>query len=507
MNALLLSILIFLPLLLGLVLLCVPERYAHAAKSVALATAILTLALAAYIWSQVGLQAGLQLVQQVPWVPFLGIDYHVGIDGISLMLVMLTTVFTLIAMLYAWQQPLNAPGRLFALFLVLESGLLGTVLAVNLLVFYLFWELMLIPMFFLIGIWGGPERTRAVTKFVIYTMAGSLVLLLSILYLGVQYQSLTGNWSFDLNVLQQVQMPDTPLVDLLFFGFALAFLIKIPLFPLHTWLPDTYTQAPPVVTFLLSGVMAKMGVYGLLRITMPLFPGAAERWAPMLSVLAIIGIIYGAILALGQDDLKRLVAYSSVSHLGLIALGVLTWNSTSLEGVVYHMLNHAVATGALFLLVGLIEQHYGTTRLAELGGLAATAPRWAVIFVLMSFASVGVPGLNGFVGEFLILLGVASDNVLFALLATLTLILSAAYLLWLIQRSLFGPLKLPAGEHEPLRFSSLQVAALAPLCVLAVVMGIYTQPFTARILPAVQDLSTRQAPIQAQEPLGKLPHG
>jgi len=500
MPAYLLSILIFLPLLVGLALLALPERFSQSVKTVALGTAILNLLLSIWVWASMAPQGGLQGVTKLPWVPFLGIEYHLGIDGISLFLVLLTTVFSLLAMLYAWQSIDKAAGRFFALLLILEAGLLGTVLAANLFLFYLFWELMLLPMFFLIGIWGGSQRIKAVVKFVIYTMAGSLVLLFSILYLGSQYQAQTGQWSFDLLVLTQLNLPATPLVDLLFFGFAIAFLIKIPVFPFHTWLPDTYAEAPPVVTFLLSGVMAKMGIYGLIRITIPLFPQSLDRWAPVLALLAIIGIIYAAVLALGQVEIKRLLAYSSISHLGLIALGVFSWNLTSLEGVVYHMINHAVATGALFLLAGLLEQQYGTTRIDQLGGLAQRAPLFAVIFTLMTLASIGVPGLNGFVGEFLILVGVASRSVLWTLLAALTLILSAAYMLWLTQRCLFGAEKLPP-DAQPVRISTLQLSALLPLCILAVLMGLYTQPFTRQISPAVQNLVTsHQAPLQVQAP-------
>lgn len=498
MNAYLLSLLIFIPLFSGAILVSLPRRLAHQAKSAALAIASLEFLLSLWVWVQVQPQGGYQLVQKLNWIPFMNIHYHVGVDGISLFLVLLSTLFTLLALVYAWHQIESNAGRFFGLVLLLEAGLLGTVLALDLIVFYLFWELMLIPMFFLIGIWGnGAQRIRTVTKFVIYTMSGSLLLLLSILFLGAAYRNQMGSWSFDITILTQLQLPVTPMVDLLFWGFALAFLIKIPLFPLHTWLPDTYTESPPVVTFLLSGVMAKMGVYGLLRITIPLFPGAMERWSGFLSVLAVISIIYGAILALGQVEIKRLIAYSSLSHMGLIALGVFNWNSTSLEGVIYHMLNHAVATGALFLLVGIVEKKYGTTQIKELGGIAQQAPVFAGLFLLMSFASIGVPGLNGFVGEFLILLGVASESAALTILATLTLILSAAYMLWLTQRFLFGALKVPEGRS--LTIDRLQMASLVPLCLLAILMGLYTRPFMQYIGPAVQDvLSRSQTPIQAQ---------
>lgn len=493
MSGLLLSLLIFFPLLAGVIVLALPEARASLAKGLAVGSAALTLLLSLATWAKMQPNGGLQLVQKLPWIPFAGVEYHVGVDGISLFLLVLSALFALLAMLYSWQQELPKAGRFFGLILLFTGGVHGTLLSLNLIQFYFFWELMLVPMFFLVGIWGGPNRIKAVTRFVIYTMAGSLALLLSIIYLGVQQQA-HDKLSFDLTVLSQLQLPATPLVDLLFFGFALAFLIKMPLFPLHTWLPDTYTEAPPAVTFLLSGVMAKMGVYGLIRIPGMIFPDAMARWSPVLSALAIVGIIYAAILALGQDEIKRLIAYSSISHLGLIALGVFSWNASSLEGVVYHMINHAVATGALFLLAGLLEAR-GLTRISQLGGVAARAPGFAALFVLMGFASIGVPGLNGFVGEFLILIGVASRSALFALLAALTLILSASYTLWLVQRAMFGPAK---GLETDLSLTRLQLAAVVPLSVLAVVMGLYTLPFTQQINPTIeQTISSQQKPQQA----------
>lgn len=499
MSTYLLTILIFLPLLAGFGILAIPEARAQQAKIAAIAVAVLTLLLSISAWAQLKAEGGMQLAQKWLWLPSMGIEFSVGIDGISLFLVLLGALFTLLAMFYGWQQITRSAGRFYGLLLIFEAGVMGTLLSLNLFQFYLFWELMLIPMYFLVGIWGGENRIRAVTRFVIFTMAGSLVLLLSILYLGVQHQAATGTWSLDIATLAQLKMPQTPLVDLLFFGFALAFLIKIPVFPLHTWLPDTYTEAPPVVTFLLSGVMAKMGVYGFIRIPGTLFADSLERWAPVLSALAVIGILYGALLALGQDEIKRLLAYSSVSHLGLIALGVFSWNVTSLEGVVYHMINHAVATGALFLLAGLLEER-GITRISQLTGLAAKAPLYTVLFLLMTFASIGVPGLNGFIGEFTILLGVSARSATMTLLAALTLILSAGYMLWLTQRLLFGPAPDSAlFSEEPLTLPAPRLAAVLPLAALAVIMGLYTQPFMSRITPAVQhNLSNQQTPVHAQ---------
>lgn len=503
MSDLLLTFLIFAPLILGLFLLIVPERFSHYSKTLALGGAVLTSLMSFYLWSQMELNGQLQFVQQLDWIPFWGVQYHVGVDGISLFLVLLSTVFPLLAMLYAWYRIENGAGRFFALLLIFEAGLIGTSVAMDLFLFYMFWELMLLPMFFLIGLWGGPQRKKAVMKFFIYTMAGSLIFLLSIIYLATQFYTQHHEWTFNLQQLITHDPFARPMADLLFVGFCMAFLIKLPLFPLHTWLPDTYVEAPTEVTFLLSGVMAKMGVYGLVRIAFPLFPEVISRWAPIFSGLAILGIIYGAILAIGQTNIKRLVAYSSISHLGLIALGVFSWNSLSIEGVVYHMMNHAVATGALFLMVGLLEQRYGTTEIKELGGLAQHAPIFASAFILLTFASIGVPGLNGFVGEFMILLGVAGHNILFTMAAALTLILSAAYMLWLTQRFLFGPSQLP--EKQESQAPKLQIAAIAPLCILCILMGLYTAPFTQQIGPAVKKLIASQ--VKLTQHVEGQPHG
>jgi NADH-quinone oxidoreductase subunit M len=495
----LLSLLIFLPLVGGLVLLALSRKFASVVKPAALGIALINLLLVAFVGFRFQPQAGFQMEEKLAWIPKMGIEYHLAIDGISLFLVLLIPIFILIALCMAQFSKNAYPPAFFALLLCFEAGLLGTTLALNLFLFYLFWELMLIPAFFLIGLWGGPKRKPAVLKFVIYTMAGSLVFLLSILFLGVQFYSKTGEWSFALPQLYQMRMGMGPVASLLFFGFALAFLIKVPLFPLHTWLPDTYSEAPTVVTFLLSGLMAKMGIYGLLRITIPLFPQLLERWAPLLSLLAIAGIVYGAIAALGQTDLKRLIAYSSLSHMSLLVLGVFTWNQASLQGTLYHMINHAVATGALFLLVSLIEEHYGTTEIAELGGLAKETPLFASLFLLMTFASIGVPGLNGFVGEFLILLGVTTQVPLLGLGAGLTLILSAAYMLWLTQRLLFGPLKSPVAE--PLKLCRYRQVVLAPLVLAVVLMGLYTQPVFERTTASVrQYLQMLHQPQQVSEP-------
>lgn len=494
MHDCLLSFLICMPLLAGLTLMLLPASQSALAQKLALALTLLELLVAGYIWRIFEPVGMFQLIEKKPWADFWGIFYHLGLDGVGLIFVLLTAVLMVFAALYI--QSSSYSGRFCGLLLIFEAGLMGTTLALNLVLFYVFWELMLIPMFFLIGIWGGPNRIAAVVKFVIFTMVGSLVLLFGILYLGVQYHHQQGAWSFALLDLYRLNMPPSGLAHLLMLAFMLAFLIKIPLFPLHTWLPDTYAEAPPVITFLLSAIMAKMGILGLVRIAIPIFPNSLAFWQPLLMLLAVIGIIYGAMLALVQTDLKRLIAYSSISHLSMIALGILAWNAVSVEGALYQTVSHALATGGLFLLVGLIETKYQQRDIALLGGIATTAPIFTTLFVLMMLASVGVPGLNGFVGEFLILVGVTKHMPALGIAAATSLILSAAYLLWAGQRILFGFDK--QSGQTALVIGSYNSFIFAPLLVAVIVFGIWTAPLLGMVQPSVKQYIQQQAqPIQA----------
>src|ERR1700732_4114671 len=350
-------------------------------------------------------QAGYQFVEQYNWIPQFGISYHFGIDGISLVLVMLTTILISISLLYSGGGDIDHRPREFCFFmLVLEMGLLGTLLAVDLFMFYVFWELMLIPMYFLIGIWGHGRRIYAAFKFILYTMLGSILMLVAILYLVSAARAHLGLLTFDLPALYGVPLSHRE-AAWLFAAFALAFAIKVPMWPVHTWLPDAHTEAPTAGSVILAGVMLKMGTYGFLRFAIPLFPEIAIEAAPLFLALAVVGVIYGALVAMVQPDLKRLVAYSSVSHLGFVMLGIFALDPQGVDGAIYQMLNHGVSTGALFLLVGMIYLRRHTREISEFGGLWRSIPIYAAVFMFVMLSSIGLPGLNGFVGEFLIMLG------------------------------------------------------------------------------------------------------
>lgn len=490
MSDCLLSTLIFMPLLAGLGLMLLPRSQACFARQLALGIGMLELGLTVYLWQIFDASMGMfQFIEKKPWADFWGIFYHLGLDGMGLVFALLIALLLFFALIYI--QKSDYSSRFCGLLLIFEAGLMGTTFSLNLIVFYVFWELMLIPMFFLIGIWGGSERIAAVVKFVLFTMLGSLVFLFGILYLGVQYHLQQGTWSFALLDLYRLNLPETGLAHALMLAFMLAFLIKIPLFPLHTWLPVTYTEAPPVITFLLSAIMAKMGILGLIRIAIPLFPSSLAFWQPLLMTLAVIGVVYGALLALAQTDLKRLIAYSSISHLSMITLGVLAWNVTSVEGALYQTVSHALATGGLFLLVGLIETHYQQRDIALLGGIANRAPIFATVFVMMMLASVGVPGLNGFVGEFLILVGVTKHMPVFGMVAATSLVLSAAYLLWAGQRILYGFDK--QGNGTPVSVGGVHSLIFMPLLASIAVFGLWTAPILGLVEPAVKQYVQQQA--------------
>ncbi|HEX9160828.1 MAG TPA: NADH-quinone oxidoreductase subunit M, partial [Thermoanaerobaculia bacterium] len=359
-------------------------------------------------------------------------------------------------------------------------------LATDLILFYVFFELTLLPMYLVIGVWGGANRIYAAIKFFLFTIAGSLLMLFGIIYIGFQHYHITGVTSFYVKDLYGVGV--TPFAQtLLFFAFSLAFAIKVPLFPLHTWLPDAHVEAPTGGSIILAGVMLKMGTYGFLRFVLPYFPEASARYAPLLIALAVIGIIYGALVAWVQPDMKKLVAYSSVSHLGFCVLGIFAMNQTSVEGSILQMVNHGLSTGALFLLVGVIYERRHTRMLADYGGLAKTMPVYATLFVIAVLSSVGLPGLNGFVGEFLILAGSFQTNPRATVIATTGVILAAIYLLWLVQRVFFGPITVEENRHVP-EIAWNEIAALVPLIVLMVWIGLYPNTFLRKMGPSVQQL-------------------
>ena len=492
MNALdrnLLSALIFAPVVGALAVALVPRRLARVHKLVGVATAgaVFLLSLRAVALFQA--RTGMQLEVRRDWLPSYGISYHLGIDGLSLWLVVLTALLTPLALLGSWRG-IETRVREFQIFTLLsEAGMLGVFCSLDLVLFYVFWEAMLVPMYFLIGIWGHERRIYAAVKFFLFTMAGSVVMLVAFLVLYFA----SGHATFDLPRL--LETPVGPGLQMwLFAAFGLAFAIKVPLVPLHTWLPDAHVEAPTAGSVLLAGVLLKMGVYGFLRLAIPLFPVAAARFAPWIALLAVIGIVYGALVALVQTDMKKLVAYSSVSHLGFVMLGVAALTPTAVVGSVYQMLNHGVSTGALFLLVGMLYERRHTREIAEFGGLKSVMPRFAAVFLLIGLSSMAVPGFNGFVGEFLILMGAWSLGWGYVAVAALGVILAAAYILWMIQRVFHGEVTNPKNAALP-DLSLREMSVIIPLVVLALLMGIASPLITRTIEPSasqmVYDAQTR----------------
>jgi NADH-quinone oxidoreductase subunit M len=442
-------------------------------------------------------QAGYQFVEQYSWIPQFGISYHIGLDGISLFLVILTTILITVSILYSGGGDIEMLPREFCfLMLLLETGLLGALLAIDLFLFYAFWEVMLVPMYFLIGIWGHGRKLYATFKFVLFTMLGSILMLVAILYLVGAARAHLGYLTFDLPKLYA--LPLTPSEGRwLFAGFAIAFAVKVPMWPVHTWLPDAHTEAPTAGSVILAGVMLKMGTYGFLRFAIPLFPLAAVEAAPLFMALAVIGIIYGALVAMVQPDLKRLVAYSSVSHLGFVMLGIFALDPQGVEGAVYQMLNHGLSTGALFLLVGMIYLRRHTREIAEFGGLWKSMPIYAGIFMFVMLSSIGLPGLNGFVGEFLILLGSYLSLKIATCFAVAGIVLGALYMMWAYERVMWGPITKAVNETLA-DLNAREIAVLVPLMGLMLLMGIYPQPLLSRMEPSVAELLGRVHAAEAR---------
>jgi NADH-quinone oxidoreductase subunit M len=479
----LLSLTVFLPVV-GVAVLLIGSRLIddEAAKLIALATALVTfivsLAILGRFDSSLG---GFQMVEQIAWVKSIGLSYLIGIDGISLWMVLLTTFLFPIAILASWKTEKDVRLYMMAM-LLLETAVLGSFVALDLLLFFVFFEAMLVPMYLLIGGWGGERRVAAALKFFLFTMAGSAFLLAGIVFLYAQASHQLGAGTFDLRQLDSVaaSLPVTT-SRWLFLAFFVAFAVKVPLFPLHTWLPDAHTEAPTAGSVLLAGVLLKVGAYGLIRFNLSLFPEAAKCFAAFVSVLAVIGIIYGAVCALIQTDVKRLVAYSSVSHLGFVVLGVFAFTTQAFTGGVLQMVNHGLATGAMFLLVGMIYERTHTRDLGKLGGLASVTPWLTGMFLFAVIASVGLPGLNNFVGEFLVIIGTFAVSHWFGALAAVAVILAAIYLLWSYQRVAYGPVH---EEHKGLPDLSLrEVVVLVPVLSLLLVFGVYPKPLTERIDP------------------------
>jgi NADH-quinone oxidoreductase subunit M len=422
------------------------------------------------------------------WIPSWGIRFTIGLDGIAAMMVLLTTFIMLLSVLGGWTSIRKRTHSYYALLLILTSGMLGVFLALDLFLFYVMWEVMLIPMYFIIGIWGGERRLYASIKFFLFTMVGSLLMLVAILYIGFSIGNpVTGVPDFSYQAaLTNLAMTPTA-TFWVFVAFFLAFAVKVPMFPFHTWLPDAHVEAPTAGSVVLASIMLKLGTFGFIRMAVPLLPGAAMSGMirSIILVLAVIGIVYGALVSLVQPDFKKLVAYSSVSHLGFVMLGIFALTVQSVQGALMVMINHGISTGALFFLIGMIYERRHTRMIADYGGIARVVPMFAAVLALVTFSSIGVPGTNGFIGEFLVLLGAFRTYPVLAFIATTAVIISAAYLLWAIQRILFNPLDKPVNEHIP-DLNRREMLLLAPLVAAIIWLGVYPKPVLDRMQPAAE---------------------
>ncbi|HIJ86175.1 MAG TPA: NADH-quinone oxidoreductase subunit M [Desulfuromonadales bacterium] len=495
-----LSLTTFLPILGVLLLLFIPKDSKGVLRNVTLAVTVVTFLVSLIMLAGFQTNAEFQFVENVPWIaagPFI-MRYNIGIDGISIWLVILTTFIMPIAVLSTFTAVEEKVKEYMICLLLLETGMLGAFISLDLFLFYIFWEVMLIPMYFMIGIWGGKNKIYAAVKFFIYTMVGSLLMLVALVFLyfkgmeaGIHDFGLIQFYNLKLDMATQIW---------LFLAFAFAFAIKVPMFPLHTWLPDAHTEAPTAGSVILAAVLLKMGTYGYVRFAIPLFPEAAHKFAPLIATLAVIGIIYAALVAMVQEDVKKLVAYSSVAHLGFVMLGVFAFNTEGITGGMLQMLNHGISTGALFLIVGFIYERRHTRLITDFGGLSKQMPVFATIFMIVTFSSVGLPGTNGFVGEFLILLGAFESQLRwFTVVATSGVILSAVYMLWVFQRVMFGELDNPKNQ-KLLDLNGREIAIMVPLVVMIFVMGLYPKPFIDKMDPAIKKLvaQARITPANAQ---------
>jgi NADH-quinone oxidoreductase subunit M len=480
-----LTLLVVIPVIGAAVVACLPRDDERLLRMVGAAFAVVELLLTvALMFDFKAGEGGFQFVSQHVWIRSFGISWKLGVDGISLFLIVLTGV--LFPLVIIGPEVHKDVKGYVAWMLLLETGCIGVFLALDLFLFFLFWELVLVPMYFLIGGWGYDRRIYATLKFFLYTMVGSALMLVGILTLVFLHQRATGNLTFDVVTLATDQSIASSTARWLFLAFAASFAIKVPMFPLHTWLPDAHTEAPTGGSVILAGIMLKLGTYGFLRFGLYLFPKAAFSFAPLFLTLGVIGIVYGAIVATMQRDLKRLVAYSSVAHLGFIVLGIFGLSQQGLEGGVLQMVNHGLSTGALFFLVGMIYERRHTRQIAELGGLQRVAPLFAGVFMLVMLSSIGLPGLNGFVGEFLVLIGTFVTRRWWAVVATTGVILAAVYLLWAYQRVFHGR---PEGANADFpEMSWRERMLMAPLVALIVLLGVYPRPVLERISPSVRDL-------------------
>ena len=488
----LLSVILFTPLVGAAILLFVDKRREDTIRWTANAVGVLGFLVSVPLWFRYEPKgADWQFVEKASWIPSIGAQYFLGVDGFSVLLILLTTLMGMIAILSSWTAITERVKEFYVFMLVLQTGMLGAFMALDFLLFFLFWEVMLVPMYFLIGIWGGGRRLYSAIKFFLYTLVGSVVMLLGILALYFY-----NGQSFDITTMHGLTLP-FGLQKWVFLAFFLGFAIKVPMFPFHTWLPDAHTDAPTAGSVILAAVLLKMGTYGFIRFSLPILPDASRYFVPLVVGLSIVGIVYGALVALAQSDWKRLVAYSSVSHMAMVMLGMFAFTPVGVMGSIVQQINHGISTGALFLIVGIVYERRHTREISEYGGLSKVMPVFAAVFLIMTMSSIGLPTLNGFIGEVLILQGVFVVNKMWAAVAASGIVLGAAYMLWLYQRTMFGKVDNPANASLK-DLSRREVATFVPLILLAVWIGLYPAPFLRRLESSVNRVVAR---VNAAYPL------
>ncbi len=488
-----LTFLTFLPLVGAIVLAFMPKENEGMIKQTAVGFAAADFLLSLQLWFDFdNTTHQMQFEYSTSWISSWGISYHVGIDGISLLLFVMTTFLTLISIIASWEVKKSIREYMMAM-LALSTGMLGVFISLDLFLFYVFWEFQLVPMYIIIGVWGGPRRIYAAIKFFLYTAVGSLLMLVAIIWIYFIIKEQTGVTTTDLVFITEHLDVSLDTQKWLFLAFFLAFAIKVPMFPFHTWLPDAHVEAPTAGSVILAGVLLKMGTYGFFRFNLPLFPYASNEFVPVIAWLSIIGIIYGALVSLVQEDLKKLVAYSSVSHLGFVMLGTFAFNHYGMQGALLQNINHGISTGALFLLVGMIYDRRHTRLISEFGGLSKQMPKYAICFMIVALSSIGLPGMNGFVGEFLILLGIFQVDGMYAALATSGVIFAACYILWMFQRVMFQELKNPKNMNLP-DMNLREMITMVPLIILIFWIGLYPKPFMKTFDASVSHLITKVDP-------------
>jgi NADH-quinone oxidoreductase subunit M len=489
-NFPLLTLIMFTPLVGAVLLLFVNKNSTNAIRWIANGFAGLGFLVSLPLWFWLDMTTpDWQFVERHEWIPSIGAEYLIGVDGFSSLLILLATLMGSIAILSSWTAVTTRVKEYYIFLLVLQTGMIGAFVSLDFLLFFLFWEVMLVPMYFLIGIWGSANRLYSAIKFFLFTLVGSVVMLLGILAVYFYHHEVTGIYSFDITRFHELNIP-FELQWWVFLAFFLGFAVKVPMFPFHTWLPDAHTDAPTAGSVILAAVLLKMGTYGFIRFSLPILPEATRAAVPWVATLCIIGIVYGALVAMAQRDWKRLVAYSSVSHMGMVMLGMFALNAVGITGSIVQQINHGISTGGLFLLVGVVYERRHTREISEYGGLSKVMPAYAAIFLVMTMSSIGLPALNGFIGEILILQGIFVVNKIWAAFAATGIVLGAAYMLWLYQRTMFGTIDNPKNENLP-DLNLREWATFIPLLILAVWIGLYPKPFIDRLDSSVVRVMTR----------------